>query len=226
MTRDAHEPISGALGRAPDTTTGPRASGQESENRDVLSSAASAYGAPDAIERWNVGLGAGAVAASLALVSPHFAISLAVGAFLEAVNFRGLARHARGAFASMQAAALYDADTLADPSPADPQGVTAPDPQVPGVPGARWAGIFSLRFVFLIGGMFYALWLGADPLGLVLGVSLIVPAAVIGAWLHRPPVQPVDPAMVLPPDDPSWDNWSVWRATEVEPRRTDEDEDE
>ena len=46
----------------------------------------------DRVERLNLTLSAGAVAASLALTTPHFTISLAVGAALEAVNFRALRR--------------------------------------------------------------------------------------------------------------------------------------
>jgi len=49
----------------------------------------------DPIERTNLTISAGAVAASLALASPGFAASLAVGALLEAWNFRGLRRSAQ-----------------------------------------------------------------------------------------------------------------------------------
>ena len=46
------------------------------------------------VEQWNLGLSAGAVAASLALGTPHFATSLAAGALLEAVNLGALRRSA------------------------------------------------------------------------------------------------------------------------------------
>jgi hypothetical protein len=46
------------------------------------------------VEQWNLGLSASAVAASLALATPHFATSLAAGAFLEAVNLGALRRSA------------------------------------------------------------------------------------------------------------------------------------
>jgi hypothetical protein len=46
------------------------------------------------VEQWNLGLSAGVVAASLALATPHFATSLAAGAFLEAVNLGALRRSA------------------------------------------------------------------------------------------------------------------------------------
>ncbi len=51
------------------------------------------------VERWNLGLSAGAVAASYALATPHFAISLALGAVLEAVNLGAIHRAARTLFA-------------------------------------------------------------------------------------------------------------------------------
>ncbi|MFK7895440.1 MAG: ATP synthase subunit I [Myxococcota bacterium] len=50
------------------------------------------------VEQWNLGLSAGAVAASLALVTPHFATSLAAGAFLEALNLGAIHRAAKRLF--------------------------------------------------------------------------------------------------------------------------------
>ena len=179
------------------------------------------FDAPRSIERWNAGLGAGAVAASLAFGAPHFALSLAVGALLEAFNFRGLATHALATFAGAQAQSLEAIERDAEATDFADQ-TTGRIERVP-QPSGRLIGIFSFRFLLTIGGMFYALWLGAHPIGLVLGISLIVPAAVIGAWMHRPQVQPVDAQMVLAPDDPSWDRWSVWRAGEVEPRSEDDE---
>jgi hypothetical protein len=51
------------------------------------------------VERWNLGLSAGAVAASFALVTPHFATSLAAGAFIEAINLGAIHRAAKRLFA-------------------------------------------------------------------------------------------------------------------------------
>lgn len=51
------------------------------------------------VEQWNLGLSAGAVAASFAFVTPHFATSLAAGAFLEAINLGAIHRAARMLFA-------------------------------------------------------------------------------------------------------------------------------
>ena len=54
-----------------------------------------------------------------------------------------------------------------------------------------------------------AAWLhaaGAHPVGLVIGLSLIVPSVVIAAWMARPRAGPCRPRR--PPDDPSWDEWN------------------
>ena len=51
------------------------------------------------VERWNLGLSAGAVAASWALMTPHFATSVAAGAFIEAINLGAIHRAARRLFA-------------------------------------------------------------------------------------------------------------------------------
>ena len=50
------------------------------------------------VEQWNLGLSAGAVAASFAFATPFFAISLAAGAFLEAINLGAIHRAARKLF--------------------------------------------------------------------------------------------------------------------------------
>ncbi len=142
------------------------------------------------MERLNLGISAGALAVSLAVASPSFSGSLALGVALEAVNFRAL----RVATTRLFAGEL--------------QGAGA------------WALLFAIRLVMLLGAMGVALAAGAHPLGLLAGVSTIVPAALIGAWLMRPPVDPTAPA--LPPDDPSWDLYSVWHAGDREPAEEDE----
>lgn len=136
----------------------------------------------DPIERWNLAISAGAVATSLALATPAFTTSLAVGAALEAANFRALRRSAQFLF----------------------WGV---------LPGQRaWAAVFGLRFALLAIGVGAALYFGADALGLLIGLSLIVPAAILEAWRSRPPIDPSAPR--LPEDDPSWDRWNPWLAHE------------
>jgi hypothetical protein len=136
----------------------------------------------DPIERMNLGLSAGAVAVSLVLLSPLFASSLALGAALEAVNFRGLRNQAQFLFWGQINS------------------------------GRQWTGVFGLRFVILILGIGASLHFGADPAGLLIGLSLIMPAAVIEAWRTRPPIDPNAPA--LDADDPSWDRWNPWLVRE------------
>ena len=141
-----------------------------------------------AMQRWNLTFTAGAVAASLAVATPVFALSVAVGAALEAVNLRALGRWAELLFSGQLA-------------------------------GARgWSIGFGTRFLLLAVGVGSAIFLGAHPVGLVIGLSLVVPAAVIAAWRARPPV--VEDAPALSPDDSSWDRWNAWLA------REDPDEDE
>jgi hypothetical protein len=147
----------------------------------------------DRVERLNLTLSAGAVAASMALATPHFATSLAVGAALEAVNFRAL-RHTGKRLVSGE--------------------LIAAGPRV---------GIFGIRFLLLAIGIVLSVAAGANPIGLLIGLSIVVPAVVIDAWLHRPPIEPCEPAPPLPPDDPSWDDWNVWRVQGIDaPSPTDE----
>jgi hypothetical protein len=142
------------------------------------------------VERWNLGLSAGAVAASFALVTPHFATSLAAGAFLEAINFGAIHRAGRR---------LFDLDSEDEPAPAK-----------------AWVGVFSMRFMLLALAIFVTLQAGADPVAFLIGLSLVMPATLIDAWIHRPPV--IDPAE-LPvlfeeeseQDEEYWESYSIWR---------------
>lgn len=142
----------------------------------------------DPMERLNFGISAGAVAASWALASPAFAVSLALGAAIEAVNFRAL----------REASARLFAGDLAM--------------------GKAWAMGFGLRFAFLAVAISLALGGGAHPVGLVIGLSTTIPAVVLGAWLRRPPIlRDLESVPAPPPDDPSWDAWNPWLAREREP---------
>lgn len=149
----------------------------------------------DPLERWNLTIGAGAVLASVAAVSPAFGLSVALGAAIEAVNFRSLLRGSQWLFSG-------GSETL----------------------GRLWALGFGLRFVFLAVAIWLAIDAGAHPIGLVLGLSTIVPAVVVGAWRQRPPPSREPPQPGLPPDDPSWDEWDLWRARE-RPRNEDDEEE-
>lgn len=145
----------------------------------------------DPIERINLAFSAGAVALSLALATPVFAASLAAGAAIEAANFRGLRRSAELVFSGPRAA-----------------------------PRSGAIG-FGARFILLAVAIGTAIFAGAHPVGLVIGLSLILPAAVIEAWRNRPPVDEQAPA--LPPDDEEWERWNPWLAREREAPETDED---
>jgi hypothetical protein len=145
----------------------------------------------DRVQGLNLGLSAGAVAISWLLLSPLFAASLAAGAVLEAVNFRALRRSCQAIFQS---------------------GSSGGGPAVTA---------FGLRFALLAAAVGLALYAGAHPVGLLIGLSLIVPSMVIAAWMARPAPAPPTPAP--PPDDPSWDDWNPWLAREREP---DHEEDQ
>jgi hypothetical protein len=143
------------------------------------------------LERVNLGFSAGGLAVAVALASPAFAASYALGAVLEAINFRAL-RIAAGRLLSGQLA---------------------------GAP--LWSVIFGMRLAILLASMAIALVAGAHPLGLLLGVSTVVPAVLAGAWWLRPPVDPSAPRIA--DDDPAWEHWSVWRGDVVLPEAEDEE---
>lgn len=143
----------------------------------------------DPVERTNLAISAGAVAASWWLASPAFALSLGFGALLEAVNFRGLRRSAQFLFWG----------------------------EISGTRG--WQAVFALRFGLLVIGIGAALAYGAHPVGLVIGLSLIMPAVVLEAWRSRPVIDPNAPALAA--DDPSWDGWNAWLARERKPKEED-----
>lgn len=139
----------------------------------------------DPIERINLTLSASAVAASLVWATPSFAASLALGAGLEAFNFRGLRRSAQFLFWGE---------------------ITGSGP---------WLGVYGLRYSLLVIGISAGLYFGADPIALVIGLSLIMPAMVVDAWRNRPAIDPDAPS--LDPDDPAWDRWNPWLAREMDP---------
>jgi len=145
----------------------------------------------DPTQRMNLTFSAAAVAASLVFATPTFAFSLLVGALIEAFNFHALRRSAQFLFWG----------------------------QIVG--GRGWQGVFALRFGLLATAVFAALKFGADPVGLVIGLSLMMPAAVIEACRTRPPIDPNAPG--LGADDPSWDRWNPWLARERAEDESDED---
>ncbi len=116
------------------------------------------------IERANLAFGAGAVATSAVLAPPAFAASVAVGAVLEALNYRAMTVGARRMFSG------------------ETQGQ------------AIWMALFALRFLMLGGAIFLAVRGGLDGRGLALGFSVILPASILGAWRVRPEPGPATPA--------------------------------
>ena len=148
----------------------------------------------DPFERANLTLSAGAIATSFAVAPPAFTASLAAGAVLEVANFRALRRAKQRLFAGQS------------------EG------------GWAWSVLFGLRFALLGVAMYVALRSGADPIALVLGLSLIVPATLWVAWRAPAPLVPASAlAAVPPPDDPSWDEWNPWLARERKPTLDDDD---
>lgn len=143
------------------------------------------------MERLHLTMSTGGLAASLALASPAFASAYALGAALETVNFRAL---------RACASRLFSGEL--------------------GSGGGLWAALLGMRLSMLFVSMGVALVAGAHPLGLLLGVSTIVPAALVGAFWMRPAIDPNAPALAA--DDPSWDRWSVWRAGETPANEEDE----
>jgi F-type H+-transporting ATPase subunit a len=103
----------------------------------------------DRVQGLHLGLSAGAVAVAWVLLSPLFAASLAAGAALEVANFRSLRRSCQAIFQS---------------------GLSG---------GGAAVSAFGLRFALLAVAVGLALYLGAHPVGLVIGLSLIVPSVIV-----------------------------------------------
>jgi hypothetical protein len=55
-----------------------------------------------------------------------------------------------------------------------------------------WVGGLSLRFIILGTAIYLTMHAGANPIALLIGLSIAMPATVIDAWLNRPPI--LDPA--------------------------------
>ena len=138
----------------------------------------------DPLERWNLGISTSAVAVSALAFSPAFTASLGLGAAFGALNFRALVTASHR---------MFDG-TIAGSGP--------------------WVALFGLRFVMLAVAIGLSLQVGAQAVPLVIGLSLVIPATIIGAWRMRPAIDPDAPA--LDPDDPSWDQWNPWLAREQE----------
>jgi hypothetical protein len=85
---------------------------------------------------------------------------------------------------------------------------------------ARAASGFALRLPLFGALVFVAIRAGVDAAGLLVGVTALVPAVVIAAWLARPrDVADLSALPALAPEDPSWDRYSPWLARERETER-------
>ena len=144
------------------------------------------------IERYNLAFCAGALAASFALGSPQFAFSLLLGAVLASANLRAIWHYSEIVLGFAKAS----------------EGRRLP------------AFSFGVRFMVMGAVLWVALSAGARPIGLLLGLSLIVPAVVIAAWRNRPAVMEGLPALAS--DDPEWETWNPWLARERDPDEDDE----
>lgn len=75
---------------------------------------------------------------------------------------------------------------------------------------------FALRLPLLGALLFVAIRAGVDAAGLLVGLSVVMPAVVLAAWQSRPPRLAPRDLPALAPNDPTWDAWSPWLARERE----------
>lgn len=88
---------------------------------------------------------------------------------------------------------------------------------------ARAASGFALRLPLFGALVFLAIGAGVDAAGLLVGITTLVPAVVIAAWQARPrDVASPETRPALAPDDPSWDQYSLWLARERETERSED----
>lgn len=135
------------------------------------------------VERLNLTLSAGAVAASYAVFTPQIASSVAAGALLEVLNFRALHASAQRFFTGELGGA------------------------------GMWMGVVGLRLGVITGALLLVAALGGHPLAFVAGLSVVMPAVVIDGWRNRPEILDQGDYPVPPPDDPEWDRFSIWCMT-------------
>ena len=151
----------------------------------------------DPVERVTLVVSLGSVGAAYALAPPRFALGVAVGAAIEALNLRVQVRAARRFFEHQASRSAMN-----------------------------WVSGFGVRFGLMACAILFAVELGTDPLGLLAGLLLALPGVFIWAWRNRPPLVAEPVRSALAPDDPSWDRWSVWRAREVMPDDVAEEDQE
>jgi len=86
-----------------------------------------------------------------------------------------------------------------------------------------WGAVFGMRMGLLALGIAAALYFGTDAAGLLVGLSLIIPAAIIEAWRTRPPI--LEDVEAIDPDDPAWKDWNPWLARQNARPEDSEDEE-
>lgn len=88
---------------------------------------------------------------------------------------------------------------------------------------ARAASGFALRLPLFGALVFVAIRAGIDAAGLLAGITTLVPAVLIAAWQARPrDFADVGALPALAPEDPSWDQYSLWLARERESEREED----
>jgi hypothetical protein len=81
----------------------------------------------------------------------------------------------------------------------------------------RAASGLALRLPLFGALVYVAIKAGVDAAGLLAGITTLVPAVVIAAWRSRPrDFADANATPPLAPDDPSWDQYSLWLARERE----------
>ncbi len=96
------------------------------------------------------------------------------------------------------------------------------------VQSSAWVVVLAFRLALVFAGICAAMLLGADAMGLLIGLSIVMPATVAAAVWLRPAHVPTMPGPAVAPDDPIWDDYSVWRPDREikrkERRSADDDE--
>lgn len=91
------------------------------------------------------------------------------------------------------------------------------------VQSGTWVVVLAFRLALVFAGICAAMLLGADAIGLVIGLSIVMPASVAAAVWLKPAHVVTPPGPAVAPDDPIWDDYSVWRPNREARRRNDDD---
>ena len=89
--------------------------------------------------------------------------------------------------------------------------------------GGGWIAVLVLRLGLMFAGIVAANTTSTGTI-LVIGLSLVMPATVAAAMWHRPAMVYQEPLPALDPEDPIWDDYSVWRPGRKNSTRDEETE--